>query len=165
MSTPIEVAPADPRELTLGRILDAPRAAVWRAWTEPELLKQWFCPAPWTVARAELDVRPGGASLIVMQGPEGQEMPNPGVYLEVVPHERLVFTDAFTSAWRPSGKPFMVAEVTFEDAGEGRTRYVARARHWSDADRKAHEEMGFHTGWGIAADQLEAVAQRLAQTL
>ncbi len=83
------------------------------------------------------------------------------MFLDVVPEERLVFTDAFSSAWHPSGKAFMVADVTFADAGNGTTRYVATARHWSAADRKAHEEMGFHPGWNTAADQLEALAKTL----
>src|ERR1700722_19121624 len=86
------------RELVLTRVIDAPREKLYRAWTEPELLKQWFAPAPLTTPIAELDVRPGGANLVVMKLPDGQEMPNHGVYLEVVPNEKIVFTDAFTSA-------------------------------------------------------------------
>ncbi|HEY1632872.1 MAG TPA: SRPBCC family protein [Rhizomicrobium sp.] len=152
---------ADTRELVLTRLLDAPRAAVWRCWTEPALMKQWFAPKPYTTPHVELDLRPGGANLITMRGPDGQDMPNRGVYLDVVPGERLVFTDAFTSAWEPSQKPFMTVVLTFEDEGDGKTRYTARAKHWTDADREAHENMGFHTGWGICADQLEALAKTL----
>lgn len=147
--------PAD-RELSLTRLIDAPRAALFRAWTDPEILKQWFCPKPWTVSRAELDARPGGASVIVMNGPNGEVFPNRGVYLEVVEDERIVFTDAFADAWEPSEKPFMVGIVTFEDEG-GKTRYTARVRHWTVADREAHEKMGFHDGWAKATDQLEAL--------
>ena len=117
------------------------------------LLKQWFCPKPWSVASAELDVRPGGTSVIVMRSPEGQEFPNSGVYLEVVKNERLVFTDAYTKAWEPSTKPFMTGIITFENEG-GKTKYTARVLHWSVADRKTHEEMGFHEGWSKATDQL-----------
>ncbi len=142
------------------RIIDAPREKLFRAWTEPELLKQWFVPAPWTITKAETDVRPGGASLIVMRSPDGEEFPNAGVYLEVVPNERIVVTDAYTRAWEPSEKPFMTLTVTFEDAG-GKTRYTARARHWTVADREAHEKMGFHEGWGKCADQLAALVARL----
>ncbi|HEY2068015.1 MAG TPA: SRPBCC family protein [Rhizomicrobium sp.] len=151
---------SDSRELVLTRLIDAPRAAVYRCWTEGELLKQWFAPLPYTTPRAELDVRPGGGSLIVMVGPDGQEMPNRGVYLEVVPNERLVFTDAYADAWAPSQKPFMTVVLTFEDEG-GKTRYTARARHWTDADRAQHEQMGFHTGWEICTDQLETLAKTL----
>lgn len=141
--------------------MDVPCNLLFRCWTDPELLRQWFCPKPWTVARAELDVRAGGSSLVVMQSPEGQEFPNPGVFLEVVPNERIVMTDAYTSAWVPSEKPFMTAVVTFEDVGNGKTRYVARAVHWSAQDKAAHEAMGFHEGWGKAANQLEALAKSL----
>lgn len=148
------------RELTLNRLLMAPRAALWRCWTEPQLIVQWFTPKPWQTTHAELDVRPGGSNYIVMRGPEGEEVPNRGVYLEVVPGERLVLTDAFVSAWVPSLKPFMVAEVTFADEAGG-TRYIATARHWSAEDKTAHEEMGFHAGWNAAADQLEALAKTL----
>jgi len=141
------------RELVLERIFDAPREKVFRAWTEPKLLKQWFAPRPWTTPGAALDVRPGGQNLIVMRDPEGNDHPSQGIYLEVVENEKLVMTDAFTTAWEPSEKPFMLAIVTFEDL-DGRTRYTARVRHWSADDRVAHEAMGFHQGWGQCADQL-----------
>lgn len=148
------------RELVLTRLIDAPRDKLFRCWTETELLEQWFVPAPWTIARAEVDVRPGGSSLIVMRDPDGNEYPNPGIYLEVVKGEKLVTTDAYVSAWQPSEKPFMTAIVTFEDE-DGKTRYTARAVHWSAEDRKAHEEMGFHEGWGKCADQLAELAARI----
>lgn len=150
----------DNRELILSRLIDAPRAKLWRCWTEPELLKKWFTPPPVTVSEAQLDVRPGGANRIVFRLPDGKEMPNVGVYLEVVPNEKLVFTNAYTRAWEPSDKPFMTAIITFEDEAVG-TRYAARARHWTVADREMHEKMGFHTGWGIATDQLTALAKTL----
>ena len=151
--------PAD-RELVLTRLIDAPREKLYRAWTDPELLKQWFAPKPWTTPVVELDVRPGGAGLFVMRSPEGQDMPNHGTYLEVVPNERLVSTDAFTRAWEPSGKPFMLLIVTFEDEG-GKTRYTARVRHWTVEDKEAHEKMGFHEGWGLCADQLTALVAKI----
>ena len=147
-------------ELTLTRLIDAPRDKVYRAWTEPELLMQWFAPLPWTTPSARLDVRPGGANMIVMRGPDGSEFPSRGVYLEVVPNERLVMTDAYTEAWQPSAKPFMTLDLRFADEG-GKTRYTARVYHWTEADREAHEKMGFHEGWGKATDQLEALVARL----
>ena len=156
---PTEAA-AETRELILTRLIDAPPEKVYSAWTEPALLKQWFCPKPWSVASAELDVRPGGVSAIVMRSPEGQEFPSSGVYLEVVENRRLVFTDAYTRAWEPSAKPFMTGIITFENEG-GQTRYSARVLHWSAADRKTHEEMGFHEGWGKAMDQLAALLAEL----
>ena len=147
-------------ELVVTRLIDAPREKLFRCWTEPALIVQWFTPPPWKTVRAESDVRSGGSSVIVMQGPDGTEMPNRGVYLEVVKNEKIVFTDAYTSAWVPSGKPFFTGVLTFEDEGD-KTRYTARARHWNAEDAKAHEAMGFHQGWGIATDQLEALAKTL----
>ena len=133
---------------------------LYRCWTEPALLKQWFAPKPYATPLAEMDVRPGGSSLIMMRGPDGQDMANRGVYLDVVPNERLVLTDAFTEAWQPSAKPFMTVILTFEKQGE-KTLYTARVRHWTVEDREAHEKMGFHVGWGICTDQLAALAARL----
>ncbi|MGL4968425.1 MAG: SRPBCC family protein [Inquilinus sp.] len=152
--------PASDRELVLTRLIDAPREKLFRAWTEPELMKQWFTPRPWTTPVIEVDLRPGGSNLIVMRGPDGTEFPNRGVYLEIVKNERLVFTDAYTKAWEPSEKPFFTGIITFEDEG-GKTRYTARAVHWTVADREAHEKMGFHEGWGLCADQLAELAAKL----
>ena len=148
-------------ELSLELNLAAPRAAVWRCWTEPDLLVQWFTPKPWTTKSAKLDLRPGGTSEIVMLSPEGQEFPNRGVYLEVVPGERIVFTDAFTSAWEPSAKAFMTGSVSFAEAPGGGTRYFARVLHWNAEDLARHEAMGFHAGWTKAAEQLDALALTL----
>ena len=148
------------RELVLTRLINAPRAKVYRAWTDPELLKQWFAPKPYTTPVVEIDVRPGGSATFVMRGPDGKDLPNHGVYLEVVPNEKLVSTDAYVKAWEPSEKPFMTLILTFEDEG-GKTRYTARVRHWTVADREAHEKMGFHEGWGLCADQLEALVARI----
>jgi uncharacterized protein YndB with AHSA1/START domain len=159
MTNAAENFPTD-RELVLTRIIDAPREKVFRAWTEPELLKQWFAPLPFTTPIAEVELRPGGANLIVMRDAQGNDMPNRGVYLEVVKNERLVFTNAYTKAWEPSEKPLMTAILTFEDM-DGKTRYTARVLHWTVADREAHEKMGFHQGWGQCTDQLEALVAKL----
>jgi uncharacterized protein YndB with AHSA1/START domain len=153
-------APANERELVLTRLIDAPREKLFKCWTQPELMKQWFAPLPWTLPHAEVDLRTGGSSKIVMRSPEGQEFPSQGVYLEVVENEKIVFTDAYTEAWAPSEKPFFTGIITFEDEG-GKTRYTAVARHWTVEDRKAHEEMGFHEGWGQCADQLAELAKNI----
>jgi uncharacterized protein YndB with AHSA1/START domain len=147
------------RDLILTRVIDASREKVFKAWTDPALLKQWFAPLPWTTPTVEADVRPGGSSLVVMRSPDGKERASRGVYLEVVTNERLVFTDAFTKAWEPSEKPFMTVVITFEEQG-GKTKYTARVRHWTDADREAHEKMGFHQGWPKCAEQLAALVEK-----
>jgi uncharacterized protein YndB with AHSA1/START domain len=149
---------SDDLTLSITRLIDAPREAVWRAWTDH--LAEWWCPRPWMVEILEQDLRAGGASAMIMRGPNGEESPQQGVYLEVVPMERVVFTDAFTKGWIPAG-PFIVGVLEFADEGGG-TRYTASARHWSAADKERHEAMGFVQGWGTVAAQLEEVAQRIA---
>jgi uncharacterized protein YndB with AHSA1/START domain len=144
----------------LTALIDAPREKLFRAWTDPKLIVQWFTPAPWSTVRAEVDLRPGGSSLIVMADENGNEYPNPGIYLEVVENEKLVFTDAYTSAWQPSEKPFFTGVLTFEDEG-GKTRYTAHLFHWRAEDREEHEKMGFHEGWAICTRQLAELVARI----
>jgi uncharacterized protein YndB with AHSA1/START domain len=145
----------DPKlDLVLDRVVDVPPHLVWMAWTEPEHLVKWFAPRPWTTTSCEIDLRPGGSFRTVMRSPEGEEFPNVGCYLEVVPNERLVFTDALEGGYRPKTTPFMTAIVTLEPAGEGGTRYVATALHCDEATRQKHVEMGFYEGWGTVLDQL-----------
>lgn len=155
------VADVDPaRDLVITRHIAAPPARVFQAWTDPALITQWFTPPPFKTVSAETEVRAGGATLIVMEGPDGTQYPQRGVYLEVVPNERLVFTDAYVRAWEPAAKPFFTGILTFAPE-EGGTRYTAIARHWTQEDRDAHDNMGFQTGWGIATDQMEALLKRL----
>jgi uncharacterized protein YndB with AHSA1/START domain len=143
-------------ELSISRLIDAPRQKIFRAWTEPALLTQWWGPHGMTTPECEMDLWVGGQFRTLMRAPDGSEYPTMGVFLEIVAPERLVFTDAFVPGWIPSGKPFMAAEVTLEERG-GKTLYTARAMHWSKEDHKAHEDMGFHDGWGQSLDRLETL--------
>jgi uncharacterized protein YndB with AHSA1/START domain len=147
-------------DLVISRDIDAPRALVWKAWTNPEHLKKWWAPAPVTTPECEMDVRPGGKFRTVMRTPDGAEYPTNGCFLEVVPLERITFTDALEAGFRPTGQPFFTAVITFEDH-EGGTRYTARAMHKDGADREKHEKMGFYEGWGTNIRQLAAVAESL----
>lgn len=146
----------DPKlDLVLERDIDVPVELVWRAWTTPDSIKHWFCPKPWSVTQCEIDLRPGGVFSTTMRSPEGEEFPNLGCYLEVVPNRRLIFTDALLPGFRPSPKPFFTAALLLEPTAKG-TRYTAIAIHGSEETRKSHEEMGFHDGWGTVVDQLVA---------
>ena len=148
--------------LVIERVLQAPRAAVWRCWTEAALLKQWFCPKPWIVSEADLDPRPGGRMNCVMEGPDGERVVLPGCWLEVIPEERLTFTDAFTEGFVPQANPFMTGFVRLTDHPGGGTAMSWGARHASEEDRNKHIEMGFEQGWSAAAAQLEELARRVA---
>lgn len=147
-------------DLILTRDLKAPREVLFMCWTTPEHLMPWFVPKPHRVTACKIDLRPGGASESTFDV-DGTIMENRGVYLEVIPNEKLVFTDTYTEGWKPNPEPFMTAIVTFQDLGGGVTRYTAIARHRTKEAAKSHEEMGFSAGWGIVADQLEAYAQGL----
>ena len=147
-------------ELSIELELDAPAEKLFRCYADANLLKQWFAPKPWSIKSTDIDFRAGGRMNFVMASPEGEEYPQSGIYLEIVPNKKIVTTDAVTPSFEPSG-PFMIAEITFEDLGGGKTRYTGRARHWNDEDRKKHEEMGFHPGWNAAADQLEEFVKKI----
>lgn len=160
-SVALPAAVFDPAlDLELRREVDVSPRLVWRAWTEPELLMKWFTPAPWRTTACELDLRPGGRFHTVMEGPNGEKHDNNGCVLAVVPEQFLLFTDALGPGHRPLGSGFMTASVEILPAGNG-TLYVARALHKDAGDKKKHEEMGFHQGWGTALDQLVALAKTL----
>jgi uncharacterized protein YndB with AHSA1/START domain len=159
--TQTPVTKPDPKlDLVLERVIDVPRELVWAAWTKPEHIKKWFTPAPWTTTECEIDLRPGGSFRTTMRSPEGETFPVVGCYLEVVPNERLVWTDALLPGYRPSEKPFFTAVLTLEPHGSG-TKYTAIAIHRDEAGRQQHEEMGFHDGWGKALDQLVALVKTM----
>ena len=148
----------DPRvDLVLERVVDVPPKLVWMAWTRPEHLLKWFTPAPWTTVECEIDLRPGGRFWTVMRSPEGENFPNEGCYLEIVENERLVWTDVLAPGYRPVSHEAehlsFTCILTLEPHGKG-TKYTAHAMHKDETDRKRHEEMGFHDGWGKALDQL-----------
>jgi uncharacterized protein YndB with AHSA1/START domain len=152
--TPSRHLTPDPKlDLVLERVIDVPQELVWAAWTKPEHLSKWFSPAPWTVSECEIELCPGGIFRTTMRSPAGQEFPHVGCYLEIVPNERLVWTDALLPGYRPSENPFFTAILTFTPEGN-QTRYTALVIHRDEAGKKKHEEMGFRDGWGKALDQL-----------
>jgi uncharacterized protein YndB with AHSA1/START domain len=145
-------------DLVLERTVDVSPEIVWIAWTQPEHLKRWFTPLPWTTVDCEIDLRPGGLFRTVMRSPEGQEFRNLGCYLEIVPHRKLVWTDALEAGYRPARPgpivPFhFTATILLEPHGKG-TKYTAIAMHADEQARDKHDAMGFQTGWGTALEQL-----------
>jgi uncharacterized protein YndB with AHSA1/START domain len=150
-SSVIKVDPA--LDLVLEREIDVPVELVWKAWTTPEHLRQWFAPKPWAITSCDIDLRPGGAVNFVMRSPDGKEFPNTHCYLEVTPFERLIVTDTLQAGYRPSARPFFTAVVELGRNGSG-TRYKAIAMHGNPDSRKQHEDMGFHTGWGTVLTQM-----------
>ena len=157
---------ADPAlDLVLEREIDVPPELVWKAWTTPELLKQWFTPKPFETPECEIDLRPGGRFRTVMRSPDGEEFDNVGCYLEIVENEKLSWTSVLGPDFRPiaadPGELQMTAVVELAPNGSGGTRSRALAIHSSGEDRTRHEEMGFEEGWGAALDQLVELAKKL----
>lgn len=147
-------------DLTFTRTLDVPRSVVWDCWTTPKHIMAFFVPRPHTVTSCDIDLRVGGrfnTTFVV----DGNTMENHGVYLEVLPQERLVFSDTYSEGWKPAAEPFMTAILDLADSEDGGTLYTATARHRTSETREQHEKMGFYEGWGIVADQLEAYAKTL----
>ena len=147
-------------ELVLTRIIEAPRERVFAAWTCH--LPEWWGPYGMTTPVCQMELRPGGAFRTVMRAPDGTEYSTRGIFLEVVPNERIVFTDAFEPGWIPHPDAFFTAITTFEALPGSRTRYTARALHWTTENREKHERMGFHQGWGESLDRLASYVTRVA---
>lgn len=158
---PLTIIPNPKLDLTMERIIDVPRALVWKAWTDPEHLKKWFCPKPWQTTSVDLDLRPGGRFNSTMEGPNGEKHSSQGCYLEVIENERISFTSALIEGFRPvlpsengdcSDLRF-TAIVMMEDH-KGGTKYTVYALHPDAESRDVHNEMGFEGGWGTALDQM-----------
>lgn len=146
------------RDVVLERFIDAPRHLVWEALTKPEHLKEWYMPKAWGgVAHCELDVRPGGIFSIDITSADGQEFPNLGCFLEVMPMERLSWTSMLFPGYRPAvfDDIPITAIVTMETVGAG-TRYVFTALHRDEADCEKNKASGWQQGTEIALDQFVA---------
>ncbi|UBU12057.1 SRPBCC domain-containing protein [Nonomuraea gerenzanensis] len=151
-------------DLVLERIIRAPRATVWSAWTDPAKLAQWWVPAPSRCRVDRLEVRPGGAFVTRLSDDGAVYAPNlDACFLLVEELERLVFTNAVTSDWRPAiPEPVaMTATVTLTDHPDG-TGYRVLVKHGDPESRARHEKLGFAEGWGMVTGQLAAVAEGLA---
>jgi uncharacterized protein YndB with AHSA1/START domain len=157
---------AGARALVVTRLVDAPRARVVRAWTAPAHLRRWWGPRGWTLTVCTLDLRPGGVWHSGLRGPGGEESWGRAVYREIVPPERLVYTDRFSDAagklveptrygLSPGFPKEALVTVTFEEH-DGQTRLTLRLAVGTgpEAEREAVQQ-----GWGETLDRLaEALA-------
>jgi len=149
-------------DLTISRVIKAPRGAVWRAWTDPARFEKWWIPAPAKCRVLAMELKPGGSFVTQMSENGGPFSPHlDACFLAVDAEERIVFTNALTGGWRPARQPFITAIITLRDHPDG-TEYVSHAMHKSPADRAMHDEMGFYDGWGTAIGQLAELAERQA---
>jgi uncharacterized protein YndB with AHSA1/START domain len=156
MSTLVAINPK--LDFSIERFIEAPTRLVWEALTKPEHLKEWYMPKAWgRVARAEMDVRPGGIFSIDIATGDGREFPNLGCFLEAIPMKRLVWTSMLFPGYRPAvfDDIPITAIVTMETVGPG-TRYVFTALHRNEADLETNKTSGFYEGTEIAIDQLVA---------
>lgn len=150
-------------DLTISRVIQAPREAIWHAWTDPASFEQWWVPEPARCKVVEMDLSPGGAFVTRISENGGDFTPHlEGCFLAVDEFERIVFTTALVGGWRPAAHPFMTAVITLRDHLLG-TEYVARAMHKDRADRDRHDELGFHDGWGTVTEQLARLAEGRAR--
>ncbi len=147
-------SPLSEREIIITRETHVPREKLFAGWTDAEAYPKWFCPKPWYVKDVVLDVRAGGLMSMNFCGPNGECFPNPGMFLEVIPNEKLVITDCFLPDWEPNPDFMFVGILTFEALPNGGTRYTAKARHWTKEACEKHTAMGFSEGWNNAFDQL-----------
>lgn len=142
-------------ELSITRRISAAPEKVWDVLANRQ--EEWWCPKPWTIEMVAQERWPGGRSAMIMRGPDGEEMPQEGIFLAWDEGLRFVTTDAVTADFEPSD-PFMIGIWEIEADGDG-TRYTARARHWTEEAMKQHADMGFEEGWGACADQLKALCE------
>jgi len=151
-------APANEPVLLLERVFNAPRELVWQAWTDPAHISQWFFPRGYSVAHCEIDLRPGGKSVMDMKGPDGTIYPNKGVYLEVDPPSKLSYSDDVDedeTAWGDNAPPSNVQTITFTDLGNNTTRLSVHIQLASVEDRDAMVKMGAREGWASSFEKLD----------
>lgn len=146
-------------EIIITRIFDAPRILVFKAWTDPKHLREWWGPHGFTNPRVEVDLRPGGAWHIDMQSPDGKIYPNKGKYLEIVKNERIVYSDEVDptdAVWGGNPPPSATNTVIFEDY-QGKTRVTSISRLASAAERDRMIKLGALEGFGQMLERLEAL--------
>ena len=153
-----KTAPYGEATVTLTRVFDTPRALVWKAWTDPKMMMQWFGPRGFTNPVCELDIRVGGALRIVMRGPDGNDYPMKGVFREVSPPERLVFTNIATDT---DGKHLLEGETTVILAEkDGKTALTLKTHAVGLVPLAPQMLAGMEAGWTQSIDKLEELMTR-----
>jgi len=146
-------------DLTVSRVIRAPRSVVWAAWSDPARFEQWWVPAPSVCRVREMDLRPGGGFRTEISDDGTTFEPHiTACVLAVDDRERIVFTDALVAGWRPAETAFVTSVITMSDHPEG-TEYTATAMHRTGSDRERHEALGFHDGWGTVVGQLARLVE------
>ena len=154
-------------DLRFQRDVSLSPAQIWEGLTNPSILMKWFCPKPWKVVECDIGLQPGGIFRTVMQSPEGERMPdNTWCFLAIEPEKRLVWTNEFGPGFKPKPHPkdenlgfFFVVDLRLSPLNSGRTSYTAHVMHQSEANKQAHEDMGFQHGWSASLDQLIELIQ------
>jgi uncharacterized protein YndB with AHSA1/START domain len=162
-------------DFVIERVFNAPRETVWKAWTEPEMVKKWWGPAGFSAPSAKVDLRVGGMYTFAMHGPAGTEwdkdMYSSGIYKEIVPMEKIVTTDYFSDengnkiaptkeGQAPDFPNEMTVTILFKDAEDGKTKLsIAYSRPESDAQFEAMIKSGMQEGWNQSLDKLAAALQ------
>jgi uncharacterized protein YndB with AHSA1/START domain len=146
------------REITITRVFDAPRALVFKAWTDPKHLVQWWGPKGFTNPVCEIDARAGGTLRIHMRGPDGNVYPMKGVIREIIAPERLVFTNIAVDA---SGNHLLegLTTVVFAEEG-GKTKMTLHSRAAAVVEMAAAYLQGMAMGWTQSIDKLEVFVVR-----
>jgi uncharacterized protein YndB with AHSA1/START domain len=149
-------------DLTISRVIKAPRSTIWNAWTDPRSFEQWWVPAPAKCKVLDMDLSPGGALLTEISENGADFAPHMNAcFLAVDALERIVFTTCLTRGWRPAEQPFITAIISLKDHPDG-TDYAAHVMHKSNADRNMHVELGFNDGWGTVIEQLARLVEKQA---
>ena len=153
--TAAQSKPLAEREITITRTFDAPRALVFKAWTDATMLAQWWGPKGFTNPLCEFDARAGGKIRIHMRAPDGSVYPMNGEVREIVPPERLVFTN---NALDAEGNHVTegLTTVTFSQEG-GKTRLVLHTRGTAVAEIAVQYLQGMEMGWTMSIDKLAAL--------
>jgi uncharacterized protein YndB with AHSA1/START domain len=144
---------ATAHEITVKRVFDATREAVWDAWTQTDQLAAWWGPRDWSTPpeNISLDLRPGGTMRVTSVSENtGSEMTTVGTFTEVVPLERLAFEEASEDSWHEGAS----STVTFTDLGDGRTEMVLRSTIHTTDEMIVHAEAGMNEGLDRLAELL-----------